>query len=84
MGNMGNLSTGDYKSLAAQISDLASTKGRRLAWTGRLAIAADHGADWMEFSVLGKSEETVILRLEGGTVQTMPAPAPAVEARMAS
>ena len=84
MGNMGNLSRKDFKSLAAQISDLASTKGRKLAWTGRLAVAADRGMDWMEFSVLGKSEETVILRLEGGTVQTMPAPAPAVKARLAS
>lgn len=84
MDNTSNLSNMDYRSMGAQIADLQRRQnGKVISWTGRLAVAADGGPDWMEFSVLGRPAETMILRLDGQGLTLLPQPAPAANSRMA-
>lgn len=69
--------------MAAKIADAQRNQnGKIISWTGRLAVSADGGPDWMEFSVLGRPDETMILRLGGAGLTLLPQPARAATARM--
>lgn len=70
---MDQLTNTDFRSIGAQIADsIRKESGKVVAWTGRIGAAAT-GMDWMEFSVVGKPEETLVARMEGeGSITLRP------------
>lgn len=67
------LSHQDFRSIGAQIADtIKKDSGKTVSWTGRIGAPSDNGMDWMEFSVLGKPEETLVARLGESGVTLRP------------